>query len=56
MLYVVNKEITQIFKGSKNIIAVFKGDKLVWEAINSCFGKGYWINLKPWNNEDGWKN
>lgn len=56
MLYVGNKEITQVFKGSKNIIAIFKGNKLVWEAVNSCFGKGFWINEKPWSNDDGWKN
>lgn len=56
MLYIKGKEITQVFKGSKIITAIYKGSKLVWEAINSCFGKGYWINNKPWNNNDGWKN
>lgn len=28
----------------------------VWQAIRSCFGRGFWNNQKPWRNEDGWKN
>lgn len=36
--------------------AIYKGSKLVWQAIRSCFGKGFWNNEKPWNNEEGWKN
>lgn len=51
-----NKEIVNVAYGSKLISAIYKGAKLVWEAINSCFGKGFWINEKPWNNKDGWKN
>ena len=42
--------------GTQAIIAVYKGLSLVWTAIKSCFGKGYWINDKPWSNIDGWKN
>lgn len=30
--------------------------KLVWQAISSCFGAGYWINEYAWKNNDGWKN
>lgn len=30
--------------------------KLVWQAISSCFGAGYWINQYGWKNTDGWKN
>lgn len=51
-----NKEVANIAYGSRIISAVYKGAKLIWEAINSCFGKGFWINEKPWNNKDGWKN
>lgn len=56
MLYKDGKDITNIFKGTTPITVVYKGLKLVWEAINSCFGKGFWINKKPWSNLDGWKN
>ena len=38
------------------ITAVYKGLRLVWTAIRSCFGKGFWINDKPWLNTDAWKN
>lgn len=24
--------------------------------IRSCFGSGFWINEKPWFNDESWKN
>lgn len=56
MIYKDGKEVSSIFKGDSAIAEVYKGAVLVWQAIRSCFGKGFWINDKPWNNEDGWKN
>lgn len=41
--------------GTKAITAVYKGAKLIWEAIRSCFGKGCWIEGKPWVDSDPWK-
>lgn len=35
---------------------IYKGARLVWTAIRSCFGAGFWINEKPWLNEEAWKN
>ena len=29
---------------------------ILWQAIDSCFGAGYWINPKAWKNQDAWKN
>lgn len=55
-IYKNNKEISSINYGSRAIAAVYQGARLVWEAIRSCFGKGFWINEYPWSNEDGWKN
>jgi hypothetical protein len=26
------------------------------EIVNSCFGAGYWVNEKPWLNDEGWSN
>lgn len=26
------------------------------EIVNSCFGAGYWVNEKPWLNNEGWSN
>jgi len=36
--------------------AVYKGARLVWMAIRSCFGAGFWLNDRPWLNNEGWKN
>jgi hypothetical protein len=55
-LYVKNKQITTIYKGNRHIAAIYEGTKLIWQYIRSCFGRGYWINDKPWSNTDGWKN
>lgn len=44
------------YYGTKAISAVYHGAKLVWEAISSCFGSGYWINNRPWSNTDSWRN
>jgi hypothetical protein len=30
--------------------------RMVWQAIRSCFGRGFWTNKMPWRNADGWKN
>lgn len=35
---------------------IYKGTQLVWRAVRSCFGYGYWVNNKPWLNTDAWKN
>lgn len=56
MLFKKGKEITNILKGKVAIAAIYRGAQLVWEAINSCFGKGFWVNIKPWSNIDAWKN
>lgn len=56
MLYKNKKEISAVYYGSKVITAIYKGTKLVWQAIRSCFGKGFWDNNKPWDNSDSWKN
>ena len=50
------KDITAVYIGTQAISAIYKGSRLVWQAVRSCFGKGYWINTKPWVNDDGWKN
>lgn len=44
------------YHNSRAIAAVYKGLELVWTAVRSCFGKGYWINDKPWVDTDAWRN
>lgn len=55
-IHIGKKEITAINVGRKAIAYVYEGLKLVWQAVRSCYGRGYWINDKPWLNDDGWKN
>lgn len=62
------KQVTSIYKGlngdgsernpftPKIIAAVYKGAKLLWQYIKSCFGRGYWINDKMWSDKDAWAN
>ena len=51
-----NKNISQIYYGGRPIKAVYRGLRLIWQKILSCFSAGYWINDKNWDNESGWKN
>lgn len=50
------KEINEIYYGKLNINEVYYGKYLVWQIARSCFGSGYWINDRPWLNDDIWKN
>lgn len=45
-------------KGKKrfSIQTVYHAGVVVWQAIRSCFGSGFWVNKKPWLNNEGWKN
>lgn len=56
MIFISGKELGSSFIGGKIVTQVYKGLKLVWEAIKSCFGAGYWKNNAPWSNTEGWKN
>lgn len=64
MINIGRKEISQIelddngIKRSISKIYAYVDDKLmlIWEAIRSCFGSGWWITKRPWINNNGWKN
>lgn len=56
MIKLGNKEISAIRLGSNVISAVYKGSVLIWQAIRSCFGLGYWDDDKPWLDEDAWQD
>ena len=55
-IYKEGKEIVAVSKGSRGIDYIFKGAQLLWRAIRSCFGNGYWVNKMQWSNEEGWRN
>ena len=40
----------------KTVSVVYRYGKIIWQAIASCFGRGFWINDNPWVNTDSWKN
>jgi hypothetical protein len=60
MIILKGHEIIEIYRGLSSeptpIMEIYYGKRLVYQAIRSCFGNGYWINDKPWLNEDAWKN
>lgn len=56
MIFKENKETIGVFKGSTPISAVYKGTRLVWQAVRSCYGYGAWLNERPWLEDDPWKN
>ncbi len=56
MIYKGSIEMSARYFGSQAIMAVYKGAKLVWEAITSCFGSGMWLNERAWKDSDGWKD
>lgn len=55
-IHIGKKEISAVYVGRKVITAVYEGLHIVWQAVRSCFGRGWWINDKPWLNNDAWKN
>lgn len=40
------------------ITAMYEGgpNGLFWQSVRSCYGKGYWIEDKPWLDNDTWKD
>lgn len=55
-MYHNGKEIGSVFRISKSIAVVYHVGKVVWQAIRSCFGRGYWVNDVPWSNDEAWNN
>ena len=47
-------EITAAYVGKRALSALYAGARLVWSAISSCFGLGYWKGDEPWNGLDAW--
>lgn len=56
MLFHGKKEIVELYRGRLPIIELYLGKFLIWQGLRSCFGSGYWINNRPWLNDEVWKN
>lgn len=52
MIHHKGKSVGGVWYKGKPVSAIY----LVWQAIRSCFGAGYWVNKQGWSNKDGWKN
>ena len=50
------KEVVEIYHGINTCIEVYLGKRLIWQISRSCFGSGCWLNDKPWDNEEDWRN
>lgn len=55
-----NRDVNGIYRYGRTTTEVWKfidgAWRNVWQAIRSCFGRGFWLNDKPWSNKDVWKN
>lgn len=59
-LYRNNNETSEIYRFGKyttEIWSFFNNEwMVVWSAIKSCFGNGFWSNNEPWSNDEPWNN
>lgn len=55
-MFIKGKEIIAFTVYDKEIQYFYIGDKLIWQAVRSCFGAGYWDNSKAWLNDEAYKN
>lgn len=39
----------------RTLVSMYSGDRLFWQSVRSCFGRGWWIEDKPWVDNDIWK-
>lgn len=47
-----------MINGVRRAITTFYTDtrRIIWQLVRSCYGKGYWIEDKPWLDNDTWKD
>jgi len=46
---------TQMINGEM-VSEMWLNGELIWQAVRSCFGSGYWIDEKPWLDDEVWKD
>lgn len=56
MKWVGKEKVGRLLVRGEYVEALYYGSILIWQALRSCFGKGYWRNNKPWINKEGWRN
>ena len=56
MIFLDEKEISVIEYNDRVLSFIYRKGILVWQAIRSCFGAGFWVNSNPWFNNEPYKN
>ena len=56
MIIKTGKALDSRYYNNKKVSAIYKGAKLVWSAVSSCFGAGVWTIKYPWKNQDVYRN
>ncbi len=56
MKWIGKDKVGHSYVGKEAVQAIYYGATLIWQALRSCFGKGYWRNNKPWINKESWRN
>lgn len=56
MKWIGKDKVGHSYVGKEAVQAIYYGATLIWQALRSCFGKGYWRNNMPWINKESWRN
>lgn len=59
MITIINKNLSSAYLGNRSIASIYIGNQLVWpvdQDIQSCFARGYWIDIYPWTDNLPWKD
>ena len=54
--YKNGKSISIRYYGNKLLVAAYKGLRLIWSSVRSCFGSGGWRDDRPWIDGESWKD
>ena len=54
-LLVDKKNVVQVLAKQRVISAIYQGGVLLWQAVRSCFGAGFWTKKKPWLRKEAWR-
>lgn len=55
MIHAEGKSVESMMLEGRMVSSIMADGKIIWQAIRSCFGSGYWRGNKPWIGKDGWK-
>lgn len=55
MIHHKGKSVGGVWYMGKPVSVIYHKAMVVWRAIRSCFGAGYWRGDKPWIGDEAWK-